>query len=261
MSPKLVDDFVGAGRDGDRQLVLDLDVYEGPIEVLLDLARAQKVDLAQISIVALVDQYLEFVRRMRGQRLELAADYLVMAAWLAYLKSRLLLPEPPQDAEPSGEEMAANLAFQLQRLEAMQAAGRKLMARPRLGFDVFERGELEPSFGQTRTVWQASLYDLLTAYASFNRKTEPVSLRIAATMLHSVEDALKRFNLLLGRTPDWQTLNSFLPPDLRDGVVARSALAATFAASLELAKAGRAEIRQWEPFGPIHIRGTSAVHE
>jgi segregation and condensation protein A len=258
MAPKLTDEFQDRGPRGDeRQLVLDLDVYEGPIEVLLDLARAQKVDLAQISILALVDQYLDYVRRMRGQRLELSADYLVMAAWLAYLKSRLLLPEPPQDAEPSGAELAENLAFQLRRLEAMQAAGRRLMTHPRLGIDIFQRGEREPAFGAEKIVWQATLYDLLAAYASFNRKTEPVSLRIAATSLLSVEDALKRFDALLGRSTDWQTLSSFLPPDLRDGIVARSALAATFAASLELAKSGRAEIRQWEPFGPIHIRGQS----
>lgn len=261
MTEAVLDRARRAAGEDDRQLVLDLEVYEGPIEVLLDLARQQKVDLAQIRIVQLVDQYLDFVRKMRGQRLELAADYLVMAAWLAYLKSRLLLPAPPEDDQPSGAELAGQLAFQLQRLEAMQLAGRRLMARPRLGVEVFARGAVEPILGQQRIVWHATLYELLAAYGSFHRKIEPSSLRIAPTSLHSVEEAVKRLVRLLGRSPDWQVLTSFLPPDLQEGLIGRSALAATFAASLELAKSGTLELRQWEAFGPIHLRGSPRIAE
>ncbi len=188
------------------ELVVDLDGYEGPIDVLLSLARDQKVDLTKISILQLADQYLAFISAARQMRLEIAADYLVMAAWLAYLKSRLLLPEPQPEDEPSGAELAAALAFQLQRLEAMQQAGVRLMARPLLGRDVFPRG------------------------------------------------VLARLGKLLGRLPEWRTLMSFLPPNLRDGLVGRSAVASTFAASLELVRSGRAQLRQDVAFGPIYLR-------
>ena len=248
------------------QLVLDLDGFEGPIDVLLMLAREQKVDLRHIKIVPLADQYLAYIAQARHLRLEIAADYLVMAAWLAYLKSRLLLPEPPEEAGPSADELAADLAFQLQRLEAMQGAGRRLMGLPRLGIDIFARGiDREPEPEATpepdKIVWDVSLYDLLRGYADQHaKKTKQATLKIVGTPLHSVEDALRRFQLRLPRLMEWEDLMSFLPPELLDpaepldALVLRSALASTFAASLELAKAGRLELRQSALFGPIELR-------
>jgi segregation and condensation protein A len=235
-------------------LVLDLDGYEGPIDVLLTLAREQKVDLTKIKIVQLADQYLAFIAQARQLKLEIAADYLVMAAWLAYLKSRLLLPEPPEDA-PSGEELAADLAFQLQRLEAMQQAGVTLLARPRLGWDVFRRGMPEVIAADKKPRYEAALYDLLKAYADQRRRVDQLQmLRIAPTQLYSVEDALERLEARLGKLPDWEVLMSFLPDNLKDPVVMRSATASTFAASLELAKQGRLLLRQLEAFGPIYLK-------
>jgi segregation and condensation protein A len=235
-------------------LVLDLGAYEGPIDVLLTLAREQKVDLTKISILRLADQYLAFIAEARRLRLELAADYLVMAAWLAYLKSRLLLPEPPPEGEPSGEDMAAALAFQLQRLEAMQQAGARLMARPQLGRDVFVRGAPEGIPVVSRIVWEVSLYDLLKAYGEQRSRAGAQVLEIRAAELFSMEEALERLSRLVGHIPDWQTLLAFLPDDLKDGLVQRSAVAATFAASLELVRSGRLQLRQDAAFGPIWVR-------
>ncbi|RMD64019.1 MAG: segregation/condensation protein A [Alphaproteobacteria bacterium] len=237
-----------------RDFVLDLEGYEGPIDVLLSLAREQKVDVTKISILALADQYLSFVSRARHLRLELAADYLVMAAWLAYLKSRLLLPAPAGDEEPSGAEMAAALKFQLQRLQAMQDAGARLMALPRLGREVFARGEPAPLRVVATTTYDVSLYELLRAYGHIRRHDESRSLRIDPSDLYSPDDALARLNRLLGTTPGWQVLASFLPPDLRGGLMWRSAVAATLAASLEMTRQGRIELRQDGPFGPIYVR-------
>lgn len=236
-------------------LHLDLDGYEGPIDVLLTLAREQKVDLTKIRILPLVDQYLAFIRRILHRRLEVAADYLVMAAWLAYLKSRLLLPDPPsEEAEPSAEEMAANLAFQLQRLEAMQKAGARLFEGALLGRDVFARGWPERFATDTKTQWDVSLYELLTAYADHKRRTDFSRLKIAATELYSMDDALQRLTARLGQMPLWEALSSFLPTDIRDGLVFRSAVAATFLAALELAKSGKLDLRQSDRFGPILVR-------
>jgi segregation and condensation protein A len=235
-------------------LVLDLGAYEGPIDVLLTLAREQKVDLTKISILRLADQYLAFIAEARRLRLEVAADYLVMAAWLAYLKSRLLLPEPPPEGEPSGEDMAAALAFQLQRLEAMQQAGARLMARPLLGRDVFARGAPEGIPVVSRIVWEVSLYDLLKAYGEQRSRAGAQVLEIRAAELFSMEEALERLSRLVGHIPDWQTLLTFLPDDLKDGLLQRSAVAATFAASLELVRSGRLQLRQDAAFGPIWVR-------
>jgi segregation and condensation protein A len=238
-----------------ERLVVDVDGYEGPIDVLLVLAREQKVDLKRISILQLVEQYLTFMQTARKLRLELAADYLVIAAWLAYLKSRLLLPEPPDDDEPSGEELAAQLTFQLERLHAMQTAAVRLMARAQLGIDRFPRGETQDLRVRRRPVYDVTLYDLLSAYGEHRAREEGRTLKIAPTELYAVDQALERLQELVGRSPDWQMLTTFLPPALKDGLIARSALAATFVASLELARSGKVQLRQLERFGPIYLRG------
>jgi segregation and condensation protein A len=236
------------------ELVLDLDGYEGPIDMLLALAREQKVDLARISILALADQYLDFIAAQRRLQLEIAADYLLMAAWLAYLKSRLLLPEPPSDDEPSGEELAAALGRRLQLLEAMQDAGRRLMARPLLGRDVFAHGMAEGLAVVPVAVYEASFHDLLRAYAEIDRRRRKSVLAIPPSAFESMEEALRRLGRFLGRLPDWRDLTSFLPDALKDELHRRSALAATFAAALELARRGRVELRQERSFGPIYLR-------
>jgi len=236
------------------ELVVDLEGYEGPIDMLLTLAREQKVDLTRISILQLADQYLAFIAAARQLKLEIAADYLVMAAWLAYLKSRLLLPEPQPDDEPTGTELAAALTYQLQRLEAMQQAGARLMARPQLGRDVFQRGAPEGIPVIRHPVYDATLFELLKAYGDGRARAESAVLHIAPAELYSMDDALKRLTPLLGRMPEWRTLASFLPPNLRLGLVSRSAIAATFAASLELVREGKAQLRQDKSFGPIYLR-------
>ena len=234
--------------------VVDIDGYEGPIDVLLALARDQRVDLARVSILQLADQYLAFVAEARRTSLELAADYLVMAAWLAYLKSRLLLPDLGDEDEPSGEEMAAALAFQLRRLEAMRDAGARLMARGCLGRDFFARGAPEAFAATTRTVFEVSLYDLLKAYGEQRRRAQSRTLTIDPTDYLSVEDALKRLRRLLSSAAEWENLWRFLPATLGGGVLARSALASTLAASLELAREGALTLRQSGAYGPIYLR-------
>lgn len=244
-----------AARD---RLLLELDGYAGPIDVLLELARDQKVDLKHIRILDLAEQYLEFVREARALRLELAADYLVMAAWLAYLKSRLLLPETGTEEEPSGAEMAAALKFQMQRLQAMRDAGEKIILLPQLGNDVFARGTPERPRTRTTTTYDATLFDLLKAYGRQRAKAGPKSLQIHRTELYSVDQAVARLSAMLGRMPGWRSLSSFLPRDLRqDPLLRRSALASTFAATLEMCKAGRLRIRQDGNFGPIYLRSAA----
>jgi segregation and condensation protein A len=240
------------------QLVLDLDGFEGPIDLLLTLAREQKVDLTRISILQLADQYLAFVAEARRIRLELAADYLVMAAWLAYLKSRLLLPEPDTQ-EPTGEELAQALAFQLQRLEAMQDVGARLLARPQLGREVYGRGSPEGIRIVAKSIFDLSLYDLLKAYGEFKRREEFSTWRIAPTELYSIDEALQRLSDLLGGIPDWTTLASFLPQTAGRPLLQRSAIAAHFVASLELTKAGRIELRQDGVYNPIYLRPLSPM--
>ena len=242
------------GDAGEAPLVVELEGYEGPLDVLLALARAQKVDLTRIAILPLAEQYLAFISKARRLSLEIAADYLVMAAWLAYLKSRLLLPEMPGEDEPSGPEMAARLAFQLQRLQAMRDAGARLMAGPRLGRDVFARGAPEGIRVIKHQVFEVSLYDLLKGYADHRAHRSESRLRITPAQVYSVQAALKHLRQLVGSTPDWQTLESFLPTGLSEALGLRSVVASTFAASLELARQGRVEIRQGSLFGPIHVR-------
>jgi segregation and condensation protein A len=259
--------FEGAAEpDEDGQLMLELDGYGGPIDVLLTLARDQKVDLTKISILALAEQYLAFIERARRLRLELAADYLVMAAWLAFLKSRLLLPEPESEDEPSAAEMADALAFQLRRLESIQQSGAKLMALPRLDRDVFARGAPEPIVIEKRVTFDLSLFDLLAAYGQHVGRKELRLYTIEPFMLLSVEAAIERLSQMIGRLPGWTLLSQFLPsydPDLamsgeQRQLIGRSAVAAMFGASLELAKRGLVNLRQDGSFEPIYIRPAPA---
>ncbi len=248
-------DFEGESPAVAGVFLVDLEGFEGPIDLLLQLARDQKVDLIHISILQLAEQYIAFVKAARRVNLELAADYLVMAAWLAYLKSRLLLPEPEGEEEPSGAEMAAALRFQLQRLEAMQGAGLGLMERPRLGRDFFACGQPQPVPRVTNVLYDATLYDLLSAYGTTrSRATKSDTLHIVPLNLYSVDEAMRRLSSLLGSAPGWRTLASFLPPELRSGLPGRSALASTLLAGLEMVKEGKAELRQEGPFRPIYMR-------
>jgi segregation and condensation protein A len=241
------------GQGGD--LVVDVEGFEGPLDLLLTLARSQKVDLKKISILALADQYFAFVSEARRLRLELAADYLVMAAWLAYLKSRLLLPPPETgDDEPSGEELAARLAFQLQRLEAIRAVAARLMARDRLGRDVFPRGEPEGIRLVKTPHYQATLYDLLKSYADQRVRTAVTTIRIARAPVYRIEEARARIEAMLGAIKDWSRLDRLLPPELRLSGLGRSVMASSFMASLELVREGELEMRQLVPFGPVYIR-------
>lgn len=237
-------------------LVLALDGFEGPIDLLLTMARDQKVDLAKISILALAEQYLAFVERARELRLELAADYLVMAAWLAYLKSKLLLPPPAsEEDEENPAELAARLAFQLQRLEAMQQMSKQLFDRPHLGQDFFARGMPDRLKVANRAIYEANLLDLMRVYGELRRKQDVGGqLRIMPTRLVSMEQAARRLRAILGEMPDWQTLERFIPYDSEDPLLRRSAMASTFAASLELCKEGLVEVRQTGVFGAIYMR-------
>ena len=238
--------------DGEA-LVVDLDGYEGPLDVLLTLARTQKVDVTKISILDLAEQYLAFIAEARRIRLEIAADYLVMAAWLAYLKSRLLLPESVDD-EPTGEELATDLARRLQRLEAVRAAGEKLFERNLLGRDVFQRGDPEGVRVLTTAVFEVSLFELLKAYGEHKKRERARPLSIRPRVVHTIEQALRRLGGQMTMVADWQELERFLPPELLDGFDRRSAVASTLSASLELARQGQVEIQQRQPFGPIFLR-------
>jgi segregation and condensation protein A len=251
------EDEEGQGRDEGERLMLDLEGFEGPLDVLLALAREQKVDLAKLSILKLADQYLVFVQRVRQRHLDLAAEYLVMAAWLAYLKSRLLLPEPEpdQDGLPSAAEMADVLAFRLRRLEAMQRTGTTLITRPQLGREFFARGEPDDVPVVTRSIFDVQLFDLLKAYADHIVRTSVRTLTIEAPDLYTVEDALKRLENLLGRMPEWSVLSAYLPQFEGDPLKMKSAVASTFIAALELAKQGRLQLRQdGGAYSPIYVK-------
>ncbi len=239
-----------------RELVLDLDGFEGPIDVLLVLARSQKVDLTKISILGLAEQYLAFVAEARRVSLELAADYLVMAAWLAYLKSRLLLPEPETDEdEPTAPELAEALKFQLRRIVSMQEAGTRLMSRPRVGRDVFNRGAPEGIEIVRTPVYELTLFELLQAYSDNRRNVfSHEDLHIEASQLYNMADAVERLRGLIGAHLDWNNLMTFLPPAPAGSLLARSAIAATFSAALEMTRAGQMELRQGNRFGPIFLR-------
>ncbi|ANK80623.1 MAG: chromosome segregation protein ScpA [Rhizobiales bacterium NRL2] len=238
-----------------QRLVVDLGAYEGPLDLLLDLARDQKVDLARISMLALAEQYLDYVEKVRELRLELAADYLVMAAWLAYLKSRLLIPDPEPEDEPSAQEMAARLNWQLRRLQAMRQVAARLLERPREGQDFHRRGAPEGIRVQRSSAWTCDYYDLLKAYSvHLEARGDSEPLRIRRDKVISVEMALERMRKLLGALPEWSSLQAFLPPAIAHPFTRRSATASTLLAALELAKQGDIEIRQGRSFGPIYIR-------
>jgi segregation and condensation protein A len=234
------------------ELTLNLDGWEGPLDLLLSLARTQKVDLAQISILELVEQYLKFLSQARALKLEIAADYLVMAAWLAYLKSCLLLPKDPE-ADPSPEEIALRLQFRLQRLDAMREAGARLIGRDRLGRDVFTRGAPEGLRLVRKAQWQARLFDVIAAYGSVKARTQPAFHVVHARSVMTLDEAIARVGRMVGMTLEWATLESFLP-STSDATFRRSALASSFLAALELARLGRVDIEQDEAFSPIRLR-------
>ena len=244
-----------AERRAAEALIVDVDGFEGPLDLLLTLSRTQKVDLRRISVLQLAEQYLAFVERAKALRIELAADYLVMAAWLAYLKSRLLLPPDPGEAGPSAEEMAAHLAFQLERLSAMRDAAARLMARDQKGRDFFARGE-ELRVATRRSIrYSATLLDLMQAYARIRTRDEFRPFVMDRHHVYTMDEALDRMRGLIGFAGDWTDLVSYLPEGWTgDPRRRRSATAATFAASLELAKRGLVELRQSESFAPISIR-------
>jgi segregation and condensation protein A len=244
-----------AERLAAEALVVDVDGFEGPLDLLLALSRTQKVDLRRISILRLAEQYLGFVEAAKRLRIELAADYLVMAAWLAYLKSRLLLPPDPTEEGPSGEDLAAHLAYQLERLEAMREAAARLMARDQLGRDVFARGMPEAARVETRVEHAANLVDLLRAYARIKTKDEFRPLHLARGPVYTMEAALERMRGLIACAMDWIELSAWLPGDWAvEPKKRRSAVAASFAAALELVKTGRLDLRQETAFAPIYLR-------
>jgi len=245
-------DGPGTAPGDDAALYLELDGWEGPLDLLLDLARRQKVDLRQISILALVDQYLLYIDRAEALRLEIAADYLVMAAWLAYLKSALLLPREEQE-DPGPEELALRLQLRLQRLGAMREAAARLMARDRIGRDVFLRGAPEGLRVDRKNAWQCDWYSLVSAYGQVKARAEPVVHMVRDRMVMTLDSALDRVSAMLGITLDWMELRDFLPAQA-SLPLRRSALASSFVAALELARLGRAELRQEDVFGPLHLR-------
>jgi segregation and condensation protein A len=234
------------------ELTISLDGWEGPLDLLLTLARAQKVDLAQISILALVEQYLTFLSEARALKLEIAADYLVMAAWLAYLKSCLLLPKDPE-ADPSPEEIALRLQMRLQRLDAMREAGARLVGRDRIGRDVFVRGAPEGLRLVRKSAWQARAFDLFAAYGTVKARTQPPMHVVHPRSVMTLEEAIERVSRMIGTAIEWTAIEAFLP-QTDDPQLRRSALASSFLAALELARRGRLDIAQDAAFAPISLR-------
>ena len=243
-----------AAADPDT-LTLDLDGWEGPLDLLLALARSQKVDLKAISILALVEQYLAFIDGARALKLEVAADYLVMAAWLAYLKSALLLPRDPAEV-PSPEDLALRLQLRLERLNAMREAGARLLARDRLGREVFARAAPEGLRIVRHARWEAELYDLIAAYGRISARSRPVMHVVAARDVMTLDEAIVRVSELVGARVEWTAIESFLPTDVTADY-RRSALASSFVAALELARQGRVDLRQRSAFAPLYLRASA----
>jgi segregation and condensation protein A len=253
-------DADGTRRRPDDALYLELDGWEGPLDLLLELARRQKVDLRSIPILALVDQYLAFIDGAEALKLEVAADYLVMAAWLAYLKSALLLPKEEQE-DPSPEELALRFQLRLQRLGAMREAAARLLARDRVGRDVFLRAAPEGLRLDRKIVWQCDWYELVAAYGQAKLRTQPVVHMVRERPVMTLDSAIERVSAILGVRLDWTELRDFLPradDSWADPRLRRSALASSFVAALELARRGKAELRQEEVFGPLHLRRIAA---
>ncbi|MGZ8416406.1 MAG: segregation and condensation protein A [Methyloceanibacter sp.] len=241
--------------DAGDQLVVDVEGFEGPLDLLLALARTQKVDLAKISVLALAQQYLDFISEARRLRLEIAADYLVMAAWLAFLKSKLLLPaEPSEEGEPSGAELAALLAFRLKRLHAMREVSAQLMTRKRLGRDVFGRGLPEPLRITRQSVYDANVYDLLKAYSQQRARTAVRSMQLKPRSVWSLKEARDELERLLGVNLDWAPLDALIAEFLVEPEMRKTALASSFTATLEMTREGALEIRQAKSFAPLFVR-------
>ncbi len=239
-------------EDNPDILTVDIDGWEGPLDILLSLARNQKVDLRQISMIELVEQYLRFIDDARNLKLELAADYLVMAAWLTYLKSALLLPADPE-ADPSPEELALRLQLRLERLNAMRESGARLLARDRIGRDIFLRGSPEGLRIVKKRSWQCGYFDLITAYGQVKARTQPALHVIRKRQVMTLEEALERVSAMIGRAIEWTDIKAFLPVGA-DAALRKSALASSFLAALELAKQGVLELKQEEAFSPLEVR-------
>ena len=239
-------------------MYVDVGGYEGPLDLLLDLARRQKVDLAAISVLALAEQYLAFIETVREKRIEVAADYLVMAAWLAYLKSRLMVPQAPSDDEPSGEMLAALLQFRLKRLEAMRNAASQLMNRPRLGFQVYARGMPEPIEIKRTSLWEATLYDLLKAYAGQRERGVTTDYSPIQRTVWSLQEARDILQRLIGDSFEWVSMDSYLADYLATPAERATIRASSFASSLELVRLGQIDLRQTETFGPLFMRRRKA---
>ena len=237
---------------GSDELTLNLEGWEGPLDLLLNLARAQKVDLAQISILQLVDQYTDYIANARVLKLEIAADYLVMAAWLAYLKSCLLLPKDPEQ-DPSPEEVALRLQMRLQRLDAMREAGARLLGRDRIGRDVFLRASPEGLRLVRKAAWQVNAFELFSAYGVVKARTQPAMHVVHLRWVMTLDDAIERVGKMIGMAIDWTEISHFLPQS-DDPAFRRSALASSFVAALELARRGRLDLRQEGPFEPLQVR-------
>ena len=251
---KFEDDYSSRGQPSQLTLFVNLDGFEGPIDLLLNLAREQKLDLKKIAILPLAEQYLQFINNARELDLEIAADFLVMAAWLAYLKSRLLLPAPEPEQNDETIDMTDALRYQLLRLEAIQKAAQRLQSLPKLGQARFIRGAPEQFTSKSEFVWTASLYDLLACYGDIQSSGEAEFLTIAATRLYSVEEAAKRLLNFMSSMSDWTVLQHFLPPNLSKPMDVRSATASHFVASLELAREGVLRLRQDSHFAPIYLK-------
>ncbi|GAC1558019.1 MAG: ScpA family protein [Beijerinckiaceae bacterium] len=239
---------------GEATFLVDLDGFEGPLDLLLELARRQKVDLHRISVLALAEQYLDYIEAVRRVRLELAADYLVMAAWLAYLKSRLLLPAAPKGEEPDAADLAAALALRLRRLEAIRTAAERLVNRPRLGRDMFARGQPEGIETVASTQWQASLYDLLSAYARQRQKRALAHVTLRQRTVWTLVEAREALERIVGRAVDWAVLDDFLIEYCVSPEMARTVRASAFSASLEMVREGELDLRQDRPFAPLWVR-------
>ena len=251
--PEVSDDVFDA-PPRTQTFVVDIDGFEGPLDLLLALARDHKLDLAKLSILDLARQYLDFIEQARNLRLEVAADYLVMAAWLAFLKSRLLLPGEADEDEPSGEELAAQLAFRLKRLDAMREAGAKLLNRDRLGRDFFARGMPEGIALVRHSEYEASVYDLLKAYANQRQRNAAGTLHFAARAVWSIQEARERLEAMLGTAVAWAPIDELIAQFLPTPEMRRTVLASTFGASLEMTREGLTELRQEKAYAPLLIR-------